>query len=352
VAGLASAKPPDGGQRRGSLPGDLERLTGQEDFPEGKPVHSCRIYNQSMDAGQPMYLPESLNQFEIPDALVFEKPPGGLLRARVSTAVAEASVYLQGAHLTQWTPRGQRPVLFLSERSLFAPGHPIRGGVPIIFPWFGDRTDGKAGPAHGFARRMDWSLEETRLCDDGRLVMRLALSSNDTTHALGFDSFRAYFRLAIGEELEMQLEIHNDGNQKLTYEEALHSYFSIGDVYQISVSGLEGTTYIDKTDGFQRKMLGNDPIRIGGETDQVHLSTKTDCVLHDPVWNRRITIEKGGSESTIVWNPWIEKTKGIKDMGAEDWKSMICIETANAADNVVQLLPGESHKMIALIRVE
>jgi glucose-6-phosphate 1-epimerase len=173
-----------------------------------------------MNAGQPMCPAESLNQFEIPHALVFEEPRGGLPRARVSTAVAEAFVYLQGAHLTQWTPRGQRPVLFLSEKSLFASGHPIRGGVPIIFPWFGERTDGKAGPAHGFARRMDWSLEETRLCDDGRLVIKLALSSNDTTRALGFDSFRAYFRLAIGEDLEMQLEIHNDGNQKLTYEEA------------------------------------------------------------------------------------------------------------------------------------
>jgi D-hexose-6-phosphate mutarotase len=99
-------------------------------------------------------------------------------------------------------------------------------------------------------------------------------------------------------------------------------------------------------------MLGNDPIRIGRETDQVHLSTKSACVLHDPVWNRRITIEKSGSESTVVWNPWIEKTKRMTDMGAEDWKSMVCIETANVADNLVQLLPGESHKMIAVIRVE
>jgi glucose-6-phosphate 1-epimerase len=305
-----------------------------------------------MDAGEPMDLAESLKQFEIRDALVFEKSAGGLPRARVSTAVAEAVVYLQGAHLSQWTPRGQRPVLFLSERSLFAPGHPIRGGVPIIFPWFGDRTDGKAGPAHGFARRIDWSLEETRLCDDGRLVIRLALSPNDTTRGLGFDSFRAYFRLAIGNELEMELDIHNYGNQKLTYEEALHSYLSIGDIYQISVSGLEGTTYIDKTDGFKRKVLSNGPLRIGRETDQVHLSTKAACVLHDPVWNRRITIEKGGSESTVVWNPWIEKTKSMTDMGAEDWKSMVCIETANAADNVVRVLPGESHKLVALIRVE
>jgi glucose-6-phosphate 1-epimerase len=305
-----------------------------------------------MDAGQPAYSAEWLHQFEIPDALVFEKPPGGLPCARISTAVAEASVYLQGAHLTQWTPRGQRPVLFLSERSLFAPGHPIRGGVPIIFPWFGDRADGKAGPAHGFARRMDWSLEETRLCDDGRLAIRLALSSNDTTRALGFDSFRAYFRLTIGEQLEMQLEVHNDGSQKLTYEEALHSYFSIGDVPQISVSGLEGTTYIDKTDGFQRKKQGNGPMRIEKETDQVHLSTKAACILHDPAWNRRIILEKGGSESTVVWNPWIDKTKGMADMGADDWKSMMCIETANAADNIVQLLPGESHKMSASIHVE
>src|SRR5580658_3823210 len=109
------------------------------------------------------------NQFDIPNALRFEDAPGGLVRAVISTPAADAELYLQGAHLTKWTPRGQRPVLFLSPKSLFTPGKAIRGGVPIIFPWFGDRSDGKPGPAHGFARITEWAIEGTRLLDDGRV---------------------------------------------------------------------------------------------------------------------------------------------------------------------------------------
>ena len=119
-----------------------------------------------------------------------------------------------------------------------------------------------------------------------------------------------------------------------------------------SVSGLEGTTFIDKTDGFKRKTLGNEPVRIAKETDQVHLSTNATCVIHDPVWNRNIIIEKTGSDSTVVWNPWIDKTKGMSDMAPDGWQNMLCVETANAADNAVHLAPGASHALAAAIRVE
>jgi glucose-6-phosphate 1-epimerase len=294
---------------------------------------------------------EQMNRFDIRNALRFEDAPGGLVRAVISTAAAEADVYLQGAHVTHWAPHGQRPVLFVSPKSLFTNGKAIRGGVPIIFPWFGARSDGKSGPAHGFARTIEWAVEATTLRENGSVEITLALAPNDTTRALGYDSFHLRFRVAIGSTLEMELETRNMGNDALTYEEALHTYLAIGDINQASVSGLEGTTYIDKTDGFERKNVGNDMVRIAKETDQVHLSTKAACVVHDPVWNRRITVEKSGSDSTVVWNPWIEKTKGMSDMAPDDWKEMICVETANAADNAINLLPGASHKLTALIRV-
>src|SRR5260370_20419703 len=126
------------------------------------------------------------NQFDIPNALRFEDGPGGLVRAVISTPVAEADIYLQGAHVTRWTPRGQRPVLFLSPKSLFAPGKAIRGGVPIVFPWFGPRGDGKPGPAHGFARNTEWAIEGTRLRSDGKVVLTLALAPNDASRDFGY----------------------------------------------------------------------------------------------------------------------------------------------------------------------
>ena len=299
-----------------------------------------------------MHSAKPANPFDIPNALRFEDAPGGLVRAVISTAAAEADIYLQGAHVTHWTPRGQRPVLFVSPKTLFAPGKAIRGGVPIIFPWFGPRGDGKPGPAHGFARNTEWAIEGTKLRNDGKMEITLALSPNDATCGFGYAAFRLRFRVIVGTELEMELEVRNDAKEPLVYEEALHSYFTIADIQQASVSGLEGTTYIDKTDGLKRKKLGNEPLRIAKETDQVHLNTQATCVVHDPVWNRRIIIEKSGSDSTVAWNPWIEKTKGMSDMAPDDWKEMICIETANAADNAVHLSPGSSHKLTASIRVE
>ena len=120
-------------------------------------------------------------QFEIPNALRFETASGGMERAIVSTPAAEGELYLQGAHVAHWVPRGQRPVLFVSSKSSFTPGKAIRGGVPVIFPWFGSRSDGRPGPSHGFARTLEWSVEETRLLERARVEVTLALAPNETT---------------------------------------------------------------------------------------------------------------------------------------------------------------------------
>src|SRR6202162_1967927 len=128
-----------------------------------------------------MHGAKQANQFDIPNALRFEDASEGLVRAVISTPAAEADLYLQGAHVTHWKPRGQRPVLFVSPKSLFAPGKAIRGGVPIIFPWFGPRSDGKPGPAHGFARTAEWAIEGEKLRNDGNLETTVALSLNEDT---------------------------------------------------------------------------------------------------------------------------------------------------------------------------
>jgi glucose-6-phosphate 1-epimerase len=295
---------------------------------------------------------DTANRFDIPGAVRFEPGSGGLTRALISTPAAEAELYLQGAHLAHWTPRGQRPALFLSPNSLFKPGKAIRGGVPIIFPWFGSRGDGKPGPAHGFARTSEWTIESTRLREDASVEIVLTLADDQASRDLFDAAFQLRFRVTVGSQLQLQLEASNDGKTPFTFEEALHTYLAVGDVRQVSVHGLEHTAFIDKTDGFKRKTQGGEPLRIAKETDQVHLNTEAACTVWDPLWNRRVIIEKTGSGSTVIWNPWIDKTKGMSDMEADGWQQMLCVETANAAENTISLLPGAFHELTATIRVE
>lgn len=292
------------------------------------------------------------DRFGIPDAVRFEDTPGGLTRAVISTRAAEAELYLQGAHLTHWTPRAQRPVLFVSSKSLFVPGKAIRGGVPVIFPWFGPRHDGKPGPDHGFARTAEWEVENTALLDDGQVEIALVLLPDGESRRLGYSAFQVRHRVGIGKELFMDLEVRNDRDEPLMFEEALHTYFAVGDIRQASLTGLEGTEYIDKTDGFARKKLGSEPFRIAKETDQVHVNTQAACVIHDPVWKRQIVIEKTGSDSTVVWNPWIDKAAAMSDMDANGWTRMLCVETANAGENAVRIMPGQSHRLTASVAIK
>jgi glucose-6-phosphate 1-epimerase len=290
--------------------------------------------------------------FALPGSLEFHTDHGGLTRAVIATDLSEGGLYLQGAHVAHWTPRGHRPVLFMSSKSAFAPGKAIRGGVPVIFPWFGNRGEGKPGPAHGFARSVLWNVESTRLLDSGAVQIALVLSANDSSRALGIDHFTVRFTATFGSDLEMALQVINEGTADFHYEEALHTYFDISHIDNISVTGLEGTTYIDKTDGFTRKVQPDSPIKIAKETDQVHLNTLAECVVHDPVLSRSISVAKTGSNSTVIWNPWIAKTAGMSDMASDGWQTMVCVETANAADNAVTLAPGEAHTMTATISVK
>ena len=287
------------------------------------------------------------------EPVVVDKGAGGLERASVSGPRAEAEIYLQGAHVTRWQPRGAgAPVLFLSSRTAYAPGKAIRGGVPLIFPWFGAHGTDKSKPMHGFARSRPWRLTATDPAPDGTVVLELGLDDDEFTRGLWPHPFRARYRVTIGDTLAMELEVTNTGTAPFTFEAALHTYLSVGDVQAASVSGLEQTLFIDKVDAMARKRHGSEPLRLTGETDRVFLGTRATCVVDDPALRRRLVVHKSGSASTVVWNPWSAKAREMADLEPEDWRRMICVETANAADDAVSVAPGARHVMTATIRVE
>lgn len=296
---------------------------------------------------------ERLNQqFRADGAVRFEEGPGGLTRAWIDTTQGQSEIYLQGAHLTRWQPAtAVHPVLFLSSRSFFASGKAIRGGVPVVFPWFGERQDGLPGPQHGFARSMPWEVvaAERHGSDAGGMTLRLL--PNQTTRDLGFDPFVATLEVISGPTLEVRLSVENLGDEQMVIGDALHAYFTVSDVHQVEVTGLAGTDYIDKADGAKQKHQDAQAIRFRGETDQLHLNTTAPVTIHDPGWNRRIVIEKEGSNSTVVWNPWQEKAAKLADLG-DVWPGFVCVEPANARENAVTIEPGAVHTLVMRVRVE
>jgi glucose-6-phosphate 1-epimerase len=290
--------------------------------------------------------------FSIPGVLTFLETDSGLIRARITTPACTAELYLQGAHLTDWQPAGHGPVLFLSEKSSFAPGKAIRGGVPIIFPWFGTRTGARTdGPSHGFARIENWEIAFAALSGDD-LHITLTLAPSEQSRGFGFDHFRLAYQLILGETLTMRLTVANEADEPLHFEEALHTYFIVGDATAISITGLANTEYLDKTDGFRRKLQTDPVITLTAETDRPYLNTGAPITLDDPTLRRRITVAKQGSQTTVIWNPWIALAAKLTDMPDDGWRLMTCIEAANAADNAITLAPRSAHTMQARISVE
>lgn len=289
-------------------------------------------------------------QLEIPGIVRIEPGKGGLERILVTLPHATAEIYSHGAHVTRYEPTGQPPVLWMSQSSMFEENKPIRGGVPICFPWFGPRASDPKSPAHGFARLNKWEIESTRNEGANRAEIVLRLLPNDFSRALWPANFSIRHKITVDQALTMSLEVQNASAEQISIEEALHTYLTVGDIKQVSVEGLGGKQFIDKVDGAKTKDQTDPLIRFTGETDRVYLDTTDTCIVHDPVLKRRIEVSKSGSKATVVWNPWINKAKAMPDFGDEEWPGMVCVETANVGKHALTLAAGTSHTMTAKVQ--
>jgi glucose-6-phosphate 1-epimerase len=288
-------------------------------------------------------------RFSFPGRVLFEAGGGGLTCATLKSPGGESEVYLHGAHVTKFAPVGGRPLLFMSAQSLFQNDKPIRGGVPVIFPWFGPRQNDAVGnsPMHGFARLMDWTVE-TASHDEESTTLVLRLASSAATRTLWAGEFVLRYTVIVAKTLTLELSVDNTGGEAFTFEEALHTYLAVADVRQCAIEGLDGVTYLDKTDGMAKKVQSG-AIQIIGETDRVYLGTKSTCTVSDPGNGRRIVVAKEDSDATVVWNPWIAKAKAMADFGDEEWTKMLCIETCNVNVHAITLAAGGRHSMRAAI---
>lgn len=298
---------------------------------------------------------QALNdRFRIPGAVELISDRGGLpalwIEGSDASHGASAIIYLHGAHVAAWRPQDHDHVLWLSAKSHWQPDKPIRGGVPLCFPWFGPHPSNPALPAHGFARLKPWTLRSVTTADDG-ITATFALDSDHATRALWPHDFSLTHHVSVGRTLGMALSVHNRGNAPFTFEQAQHTYFSVADVRQVAIRGLANTLYVDKVDAMKQKKQDGD-ISITAETDRVYLDTTGPVTIDDPAKRRRITVQKSDSQNTVVWNPWVAKAKAMPDFGDDEWPAMLCVETCNVAGGAVTLQPGETHIMGTQISVD
>ncbi len=270
---------------------------------------------------------------------------GDLPMLEVKTPWSTAEIYLHGAHVTHFKKHDEPPLLFLSQCSRFAEGQAIRGGIPVIFPWFGPR---EGLGQHGFARVKDWELKEFAPAADGSVSVRFRLP--ECPDAAAFPPFTAEYVVTVNQSLTLKLIIRNESKDKeFLFENCLHTYFAVSDATAVSVRGLAGASYLDKVASFLEKTETSDAIRIGSEVDRIYLNTTGPVEVLDPRVGRRIRVEKSGSASTVLWNPWIAKSQQMPDFGNDEYQRMICVESGNVGSNQISLPPGESSTLLVKI---
>jgi D-hexose-6-phosphate mutarotase len=279
-----------------------------------------------------------MTQHEIHGRVAVVTGDGGLPKILVTTKSSAAEIYLHGAHVTHFQKNGEPPLIFMSRKSHFAAGEAIRGGVPICFPWFGSR-DGE--PSHGFARITEWQLVKTDVAPDGAVTLAFALPQIPGREA--WKNLHTEFVVTVADSLTMELTANNTSPTAMEIENCLHTYFHVGDISRVSIAGLEGLPFDDFAFGANgaRRSASDAPLRITQETNRVYPNHAGVVEIHDEAFRRTIRVEKSGSNSTVVWNPWTTQ-KLPDDFDPAEHRQMVCVESGNVKQNKLSIAPGQT----------
>jgi glucose-6-phosphate 1-epimerase len=290
-------------------------------------------------------IPEKLRKCEIPGRVAIVSGNGGLPKINITANASAAEIYLHGAHVAHFQKKGGPPLLFMSRKSHFAPGEPIRGGVPVCFPWFGNR-DGE--PSHGFARIVEWQLLKTAVTPDGAVTLTFALPQIPGRDA--WKNLRTDFIVTVADKLTMELIATNNSSAATEVENCLHTYFHVGDIGAVSLTGLQSVPFDDFAAGANgARKVENDPVlRIMKETNRVYPNTTGAVEIRDENLKRTIRVEKSSSQSTVVWNPWTTQ-KLPDDFDPAEYKQMVCVESGNVKQNKISLAPGNTSALKVIL---
>ena len=293
---------------------------------------------------------DELNEkFSIEGELGFMELENDMIAATISNKYAEADIYLYGAHVASFKPHGTIDLLWLSPESSFEEGKPIRGGIPVCFPWFGPNKEDATKPMHGFGRLMYWEVVETGTTLQGETNICLQLESSEQTKVYWPYDFKAELFIVVGKKLSVTLKVTNNSYEVFKYGCALHSYYSVSSIENITIEGLDGVNYYDQLQGYKEECQKTPELKIEKAETRHYHNTETPVLINDPDFRRTIKVDKQGSRVTTVWNPGAEACAGITDMSDDAYQTFLCIEAVNSFDDTIRLAPGEIHETTAII---
>ena len=253
----------------------------------------------------------------------------------IENKLCTAQVSVFGAHVLSYIPKhDQRDRLWVSKDSKFDRSRPIRGGIPICWPWFGDAPQQftkMAGtlPAHGYIRTQDCVLVSADSLSDGcdQLIFKPQRHPFPTLN-LELD---LEIIITVGETLSVQLVTRNTSSLERDFFAALHSYFAVDAIQEVSLEGVD-VDYLDKVQAM-KSMPALIRYTIDSETDRVHLGTCPEITLNEP--QHKTSISSQGNDSIVVWNPWQGLSMTMSDMQDTGYQKMLCVETARTQNGTI-----------------
>jgi glucose-6-phosphate 1-epimerase len=291
-------------------------------------------------------------EYAIQNQLSFIEAQGGFATIKIDNKHASALISLYGAQVLSYKPKSKRneettDILFVSDKSYYQPGKAIKGGIPVCWPWFGNDPENSGRPAHGFARISMWSIADTATLENGETQLILCLTDSEETQRLWPYAFKLTITITVGKTLRLELQTHNTGKQTLTITQALHTYFSVADINQARVIGLDEARYIDKTSDSESLVQQHGDVIIDQEVDRIYIGVPVEMALVDDKNKRQIQITASGSKTTVIWNPWAEISASMADLQDADYMHFLCVETANATTDSISIAVDESFKISA-----
>lgn len=287
-----------------------------------------------------------LNQnYGLAGQVTFVEGKGGFPYLEVANDQATALLSLYGGQVLAFKPTGTADdLLFVSDNAYYKAGKAIKGGIPICWPWFGPDPEGQGRPNHGFVRNRLWQVKATAALPSGATQIVLGCSDTDETRKLWPYAFELTLEITVGRTLQLVLVSRNLSDRPCDITQALHTYFTVGDITQTTVQGLDGTTYIDKVDNGKVKPQSG-PVAIAEEVDRIYQGVPAELMIEDAALNRQIRLTATGNQTAVVWNPWVELSAKSGDLTDDAYQKFICVETTNAADDVVTVPPQGDYRL-------